>query len=98
MIMMGVRFILRVSGVRGFTVNDNCTFTDTVLFKEIEVRNFPLAGNVEAGFLFANIVSNLLVAGVEKRLLSMIPINSSQGFNFYEFKNPSYKQFQRNLP
>ena len=93
------RFVLRVSGVRGFTVNNNCTllkyvgsFPDTAPFKEIEVRDFPLAGTVEAGFLFANIVSNSLVAGVEKRLLSMIPINSSQGFNFYEFKNPSYKQ------
>ena len=57
---------------------------------EVELENKNLFSGIELAFLYVNIVENSYINGKLSRILTVLPLNYSEGCHFYEFKNPTY--------
>ena len=65
--------------------------TKTLLDK-ISVEDYKLENSSTAGFLYTDIVGNSMINQKHSRLLAIIPMKSTSGHNYYEFKNPTYRE------
>ena len=59
-------------------------------FDKITINHFNFDVSTEAGFLYSDIVANTMINQQQSRLLSLIPLRSKPGYNYYEFINPVY--------
>ena len=50
-----------------------------------------MANPVETGYIYSKIVSNMSVNNEQSRMLSTFPVQSKDGYNCYEFNNPTYR-------
>ena len=54
------------------------------------LENIDLSIAMKPSFLYASIVENSYINGQKSRVLAVIPLTTSTGYTFYEFKNPVY--------
>ena len=62
---------------------------DDVLEK-LTINHYKFEMASEPGFLYSNIVENSFINQQQSRLLSIFPVCSKRGYNYFEFKNPIY--------
>ena len=56
----------------------------------LRIRNVNYTETIQPTFLYSNIVENSYINGKLSRNLSTIPLSMNNGWNFYEFHNPTY--------
>ena len=68
-------------------ISSNTVLEEDVSFR---VRNVDFTKTIQPTFLYSNIVENSYINGKLSRNLSTIPLTMNNGWNFYEFHNPTY--------
>ena len=92
---------LKITDANVFFLIDNSRYGDASLLsmlgycvndkiKTIIINHYPFDHQVEAGFLYSNIVANTMINQHKSRLLAVIPIQSKPSYNYHEFVNPIY--------
>ena len=85
--------IIHVNDVKGLPYND-CPWglinvTDNIKSRT-QISNRTLSEEINPAILYVNIVENSYINGNKSRSLAILPLNSRQGYSFYEFIKPVY--------
>jgi hypothetical protein len=59
-------------------------------FDKITINHYSFHHQIEAGFLYSNIVDNSIINQQKSRLLAIVPVTCGPGYNYHEFTNPIY--------
>ena len=59
-------------------------------FNEMNINIFTFPNKATPGFLYSSIVANSIIDHKQARLLAIVPMESKDGYNYHEFKNPVY--------
>ena len=63
---------------------------EDLMEKSSSLENVDLSIEMKPSFLYASIVENSYINNQKSRNLAVIPLKTSTGYTFYEFKNPVY--------
>ena len=76
-------------GLTPWSVFESRSFV--LLNKEtLRIKNVDYSKTIQPTFLYSNIVENSYINGKLSRNLSTIPLTMNSGWNFHEFRNPTY--------
>ena len=64
--------------------------TEDIIQKSQNLENIDLSVEMKPSFLYASIVENSYINDQKSRNLAVIPLTTSIGYTFYEFKSPVY--------
>jgi len=73
--------LLGVQTLKKFKAVDSLQYEDNLIKTSV----------TQPGMLYSNIVTNMTIDQQSSRLIAMIPLSSTAGYNFIEFVNPMYR-------
>ena len=86
----GVRFVINEEAYPNRSPLANLLHLPEGEYSKISVYDEAIPAKNHIGFLYSSVIAESYINNEKSRLMAVIPLTSNHGYNYFEYKNPTY--------